>query len=240
MPSVEKVWNPGPPERSLAAGLLGDLGQALRRVRDASRHRTRIGERLFESLFDEYFRFSRRLASGRAGQPEGEHLERFLAGPLERVFGLAVDYSERPLDFERLGGEVLADVAAGAILPRGSAEGWKKAAVFLAGVRQSHRAVLPPAAGPATAELASRLAEHLARRPHTLWGIVEPLRLYAEMRLWIDQCGDDPPRPAAVGTALAYAFDDWLARVPSDTWKGLPVEVVARDLDGVAQALSAR
>lgn len=245
MPSVEKIWNPGPSGRAdradpvLAAGILGDLGQALRRVRDASRNRTRIGERLFESLFDEYHRFSRRICRQLAGRPEGDHFERFLAEPLERVFGLACDYSESPLEFERLGREVLADAAAGAFLPNGSTEEWKQAAVFLSATRQARRAPLPAAAGTATAELARRLGDHLARHPHAVWGMVEPLRLYAEMRLWLDQCGDDPPSPAAVGTALAYAFDDWLARVPSDTWNGLPVEVVARDLDGVAQALFA-
>lgn len=237
MQSVEKLSHPRPADR---AGLLGDIGQALRRIRDAGRQRTRIGERLFESLFDEYYRFGRRLSSRLVGRPEGAHLERFLAEPLERVFGLAMEYSENPLDFERLGGEVLADAAAGTILPRGRAEQWKKAAVFLSAARQAHRAVLPPAVGPATVELALRLAAQLARHPHALWGIVEPLRLYAEMRLWIDQCGDDPPGPAAVGTALAYAFDDWLARVPSDTWKGLPAEVVARDLEAMAEAVLGR
>lgn len=231
------------PFPDLAAGLAATAAARplpLVRVRDHSLLSTELGERLFEALFDEYYRFGARLCQLLDGQPEARAtVERWLVRPLVRALGLASDYTSDPLDFARLGGEILADADAGLFIPAGQPEEWRQALAVLEAVRREppRRRGLPRLDG-ATAEVVDLLAAHLPQCPHVTWGIGEPLRLYAELRLWIERCAGDPPSPAAVGTALAFAFDDWLARVPFAALEGMRPDDVAADLERLATTLS--
>jgi hypothetical protein len=212
---------------------------ALRRVRDHVLRGTRMGERLFEELFDEYYRFSTRVCRILVCHPEArENVERWLVRPLVRALGLATDYTGDPAGVERLGAQVLADAISAAFLPRGP-EGWRQALAFLDSIEGKAAAGRAgsnptPPLDAATAEVVAILCQHLPHCPHVAWGIVEPIWLYAALRLWIEQCGDDPPSPAAVGAALRLGFDDWLARVPLDAWEGIPADTMASDLERLA------
>lgn len=207
---------------------------ALRRVRDQVLRRTRLGERLFAELFDEYYRFSTRISRILVcHEAARENVERHLVRPLVRVLGLASDYVADPTDITCLGDGMLADAAAGLFVPGGSPGEWWQALALLDAItgREAPAGAEPvPPLDDATAAVVAILREHLPLCPHVTWGIVEPIRLYTELRWQLSQQKGGPPNAAALGKALAAGFDDWLGRVPFDTWQGISAGELTADL----------
>jgi len=176
----------------------------LRRLRDGTLRRSRVGEAIFDCIHREYYSFSPKVCRIMVRDLHARiNVEGWLVCPLVQILKLVRDYTRSPGDVRAIGESFLA-------IPVHKEIDWGEAEGFLATLCSGD--VDRAALSGGTREICLLLAEWMPRSPHVRWAIVEPLRIYAAARLRFSAAGD----PVETGTWLAQAFESWLAEMPLD------------------------